>query len=172
MGRIIREEPIFFLLSMYDIVCDFSRNLSHCQFSAIFFFSSSFYSRYHIEIRTYFYIIYMHNCFHNRGGVFNFQIIRDRIVIAWFFFLNSIHFAKFYLALFSFFSLSKCTSIPAIIYFLNQLVRITTVQNNFIICTAVFSWVKKKYEYNQITKNFLPEKNPADSQSTDKCFIF
>lgn len=86
MGRIIREEPIFFLLSMYDIVCDFSRNLSHCQFSAIFFFSSSFYSRYHIEIRTYFYIIYMHNCFHNRGGVFNFQIIRDRIVIAWFFF--------------------------------------------------------------------------------------
>lgn len=50
------------------------------------FFSSSFYSRYHIEIRTYFYIIYMHNCFHNRGGVFNFQIIRDRIVIAWVFF--------------------------------------------------------------------------------------
>lgn len=119
MGRIIREEPIFFLLSMYDIVCDFSRNLSHCQFSAIFFFSSSFYSRYHIEIRTYFYIIYMHNCFHNRGGVFNFQIIRDRIVIAWFFF-------KFYTfckvlssSFFFFFSLSKCTSIPAIIYFLN-----------------------------------------------------
>lgn len=120
MGRVYQRGTgfFFFLLSMFDIVCDFSRNLSHCQFSAIFFFSSSFYSRYHIEIRTYFYIIYMHNRFHNRGGVFHFQIIRDRIVIAWFF-LKFYTFCKVLSSSFSFFFLSKCTSIPAIIYILN-----------------------------------------------------
>lgn len=105
-GELSERNRFFFLLSMYDIVCDFSRNLSYCQFSAIFFFSSSFYSRYHIEIRTYFYIIYMHNRFHNRGGVFHFQIIRDRIVIAWFF-LKFYTFCKVLSSSFSFFFFIK-----------------------------------------------------------------
>lgn len=118
MGRIIREEPIFFVINVWYSVRFLAEFITLSILRDIFF-SSSFYSRYHIEIRTYFYIIYMHNCFHNRGGVFNFQIIRDRIVIAWFFF-------KFYTfckvlssSFFFFFFLSKCTSIPAIIYFLN-----------------------------------------------------
>lgn len=86
MGRIIREEPIFFFVINVWYSVRFLAEFIALSILRDIFFSSSFYSRYHIEIRTYFYIIYMHNCFHNRGGVFNFQIIRDRIVIAWVFF--------------------------------------------------------------------------------------
>lgn len=117
-----------------------SRGINHLVNSPRLFCSSPFYSRYHITIKTYFYIINIHKCFHNRGGVFHFQIIGDRFVIASIPFLHSIHFSSF---IQYFFRLSKCTSIPAIIYILNYLVRIRTVQNNLIICTAVFSWVKK-----------------------------
>lgn len=122
------------------IKCVISRKINHLVNSPRLFCSSPFYSRYHITIKTYFYIINIHKCFHNRGGVFHFQIIGDRFVIASISFLHSIHFSNF---IQYFFRLSKCTSIPAIIYILNQLVRIRTVQNNLIICTAVFSWVKK-----------------------------
>lgn len=102
-GANLSERNRFFVYWYHCMIkCVISRRINHLVNSPRLFCSSPFYSRYHITIKTYFYIINIHKCFHNRGGVFHFQIIGDRFVIASISFSTFNTFFQFYPVLFSF----------------------------------------------------------------------